>query len=286
MKYSDKIPIDDLKFMSEDKGMLKNYMFDKFLDKEPPNFVKSYKETIYLQKMFELDECYVNKYDNIESVFLNYFNWDDEIKRLIKQLIKDSAKILLQIKWHYNRLRPYQLAEKTNRPFEDIQLYSMQSPSYPSGHSSQAYLLAEYLGNKFPEHKNNLMSIAKNISNSRLVARCHYPSDVAFGAEIGLDMAKHLINFNPLEGNEDVPFQQQEHEGYIIRKFSQNISEGELKWHFDGEDRTVVPLNENDWQFQFDNELPQAINKTIFIPEGIYHRVIKGTTDLIVKIIK
>jgi hypothetical protein len=37
-----------------------------------------------------------------------------------------------------------------------------------------------------------------------------------------------------------------------------------------------------------DNELPVKIvkNKPIFIPEGHYHRIIKGTGDLVVKIKK
>lgn len=72
----------------------------------------------------------------------------------------------------------------------------------------------------------------------------------------------------------------------VIRTFSVNIDEMELKWHWDEENRLVEPLNENDWQFQFDNELPVMINKQIYIPAGVMHRVIKGTTDLIVKIIK
>jgi hypothetical protein len=285
MRYSDKIPISDIKLMAEDKGMLKNYMYDKFLNTPPPDFVMSYKEVLYL-KSIPMDDCYVEHYDNIESIFLNYFQWDDDIKRLVKQLISDSAKIIMVLKWHYNRIRPYQLAEKTNLDFETKRLYSMESPSYPSGHSTQAWLLATYLGHKFPEQKQKLEEIAQHISNSRLVAKCHYPSDTEVGKLLGLDMANHLVNFNPIQNNETVPFQEEIHENHVIRKFTKDLSENELKWHFDVENRTVIPLNENDWQFQFDNELPQAIDKTIFTPEGKYHRVIKGTTDLIVKIIK
>lgn len=70
----------------------------------------------------------------------------------------------------------------------------------------------------------------------------------------------------------------------IIRTFSNNISESELKWHWDDEDRSVKPINTNDWYFQFDNQLPIPFEKTIFIPKGEYHRIIKGTTDLIVEI--
>jgi hypothetical protein len=38
--------------------------------------------------------------------------------------------------------------------------------------------------------------------------------------------------------------------------------------------------------FQLDNQLPEKITKTTFIPAGEWHRIIKGTGDLSVKIVK
>jgi len=70
------------------------------------------------------------------------------------------------------------------------------------------------------------------------------------------------------------------------RTFSKDVDSEELKWHRDEEDRVVVPLNQNDWQFQRDNCLPEPLNKEVEIKRGEWHRVIKGTTDLEVKIIK
>jgi hypothetical protein len=37
---------------------------------------------------------------------------------------------------------------------------------------------------------------------------------------------------------------------------------------------------------QMDNELPQSLTETIFIPKNTYHRVIKGTGDLVVRVKK
>ena len=70
----------------------------------------------------------------------------------------------------------------------------------------------------------------------------------------------------------------------VTRKFVANTPSHELKWHWDEENRTVEPMNENDWLFQFDNCLPIPIREKINIPKGVIHRVIGGTTDLIVKI--
>jgi hypothetical protein len=72
----------------------------------------------------------------------------------------------------------------------------------------------------------------------------------------------------------------------VIRTFNDIIDEKELQWHWDEEDRIVESLNENDWQLQFDNELPILFDKKILIPKGVYHRVIKGSVPLIVKITK
>ena len=83
------------------------------------------------------------------------------------------------------------------------------------------------------------------------------------------------------------PFIEEEvSESVVIRTFSANVPTEELQWHWDEEDRLVEPLNENDWQFQFDNCLPEKIYRPIHIPAGKIHRVIKGSGDLIVKITK
>lgn len=73
---------------------------------------------------------------------------------------------------------------------------------------------------------------------------------------------------------------------YIIREFSEDIDPIELLWHRDDEDRIVEIQGETDWKFQLEDNLPTSINKPIFIPRGMYHRVIKGTGILTIKIFK
>lgn len=81
---------------------------------------------------------------------------------------------------------------------------------------------------------------------------------------------------------ENMPFSQQGD----VRIFRADVDPEELKWHRDEEDRTVVPLNNNDWMFQRDNGLPEPMDKEIKIARGEWHRVIKGTTELKVRIEK
>lgn len=70
------------------------------------------------------------------------------------------------------------------------------------------------------------------------------------------------------------------------RTFSKDVDSDELKWHRDREDRVVTPVGDNDWMFQRDNQLPRPIDGEIRIPAGEWHRVIKGTTDLVVRVQK
>jgi len=81
------------------------------------------------------------------------------------------------------------------------------------------------------------------------------------------------------------PYKEEEQDGFVIREFSQDISPIELVWHRDREDRIVEALHETDWKFQLDNEFPVFIDK-LFIPKETYHRLIKGTGNLKVKITK
>ncbi len=79
------------------------------------------------------------------------------------------------------------------------------------------------------------------------------------------------------------PYSEKEQDGYIIREFSQDTPSFEFVWHRDKEDRIVEAMHDTDWKFQMDNLVPQEINR-IFIPKETYHRLIKGSGDLVLKI--
>ena len=85
-----------------------------------------------------------------------------------------------------------------------------------------------------------------------------------------------------------LPFKETVNNNLSVRIFSSSLNESELKWHWDNENRIVICEHETDWQLQMDNELPVKIekNKKYFIPEGEYHRLIKGTNDLKVNVYK
>jgi hypothetical protein len=70
------------------------------------------------------------------------------------------------------------------------------------------------------------------------------------------------------------------------RTFEENVTDVELLWHRDREDRTIEVIEGNNWKLQLDDELPVILekNQKYFIPKGVYHRAIKGDGKLRIKI--
>jgi hypothetical protein len=57
-------------------------------------------------------------------------------------------------------------------------------------------------------------------------------------------------------------------------------------WHRDDENRTIEIIGNTDWKIQLENQLPTSLNTPIFIERHQWHRVIKGTGNLRLKIYK
>lgn len=86
---------------------------------------------------------------------------------------------------------------------------------------------------------------------------------------------------------EQVPYENIEvTEEYIIRKFPHDTEAEDLLWHRDRENRLIEHVSGSGWSFQYDNELPIPIepNHYIDIPAGAWHRIHRGSDDLIIKI--
>lgn len=75
---------------------------------------------------------------------------------------------------------------------------------------------------------------------------------------------------------------------FFIREFSENVDSNELVWHRDKKSRVIIPIQCEGWFFQKDNEPPEELipNVSIFIEAERYHRIIKGSGPLILKILE
>ena len=167
--------------------MLKNFNIKKYLEKKPPsdNSFTTMQEIKELKKT-PINKNFVKEKDNIVKVFSKIV---DE-RKLMQKLVDESAPLLLKIKKHHNRPRPYEL----DKSLKAVKMKSMDTASYPSGHSAQGMLIGMALSDKYPSKKTKLMKTAKDISKSRNIAHAHYKSDSRFGEQIGKDMYNHIKN--------------------------------------------------------------------------------------------
>tara|TARA_R100000152_G_C6763917_1_gene188426 strand:- start:49 stop:690 length:642 start_codon:yes stop_codon:yes gene_type:complete len=111
----------------------------------------------------------------------------------LEEIIKESSKFVMKLKYKFNRPRPFQVAEFYNiDDFKRHKLDTAKTPSYPSGHAMQGRLLALYLSDKDPNNKNEYMMIGHNISESRIMARAHYVSDRKYGDMLGDELYKEM----------------------------------------------------------------------------------------------
>ena len=174
--------------------MFKDFDIKPFKKKKPPidSGYTTRTEMNELKKI-PLKKEFVKKYDNIEAAFKKTAKEqgvEDYDKNIAAKLIKESAPVILELKKHHNRPRPYELDKKLTA----FKMKSMQTPSYPSGHSVQGILIGKVLSDKYPRSRKGFMATAKNISYSRRVARAHYKSDSKMGEELGNSMYKHIKN--------------------------------------------------------------------------------------------
>ena len=171
--------------------MFKDFDISGFKKMKPPsdNSFDTDQEIKALKKI-KLNKSFVKKYDNIEGAFEKTAkdnNIKDYDKKIAAKLIKESAPVILKLKKYHNRPRPYEL----DKSLQAVKMKSMNTPSYPSGHSAQSMLIALVLKDKYGK-SSAFMQTAKNISDSRNMAHAHYPSDSKNGTELGKKLYKHI----------------------------------------------------------------------------------------------
>jgi membrane-associated phospholipid phosphatase len=107
---------------------------------------------------------------------------------LLNVAIYDATLAAWHAKYQYNRKRP--------SPSQDgiKQLIAPpQTPSYPCEHSVTAGAGATMLAYLFPAKADSILTAAKKIGVSRVLAGVQYPSDVKAGFELGVNVANYVI---------------------------------------------------------------------------------------------
>ena len=146
---------------------------------------KTLEEVKYLSEIEE-DIDYVRENDKVKESFgklheeleLEY-NEDEAGKYL-----KESSKYIMELKYKFQRPRPHQIADFYGIDLNGVDLDSMKTPSYPSGHATQGYLLGMIYSERYPEHRKEFMKLGDDIAESRIVGKAHFPSDKKAGIEL------------------------------------------------------------------------------------------------------
>ena len=165
----------------------------------------------------KLMELSIKKHDKDSSYALKSYmdlfglEYDEEY---IDQVLEESAIIIREQKNKFNRPRPSQLAPYFSMELNIMKSKTLKSPSYPSGHSTQSRLVAEIYGEKYPDHRTNLLKAADEVGTGRIVAGFHYPTD----HKVSIYLAKRL--FKALKNNKE------ENSNYYNRFFDLSTKSG------------------------------------------------------------
>lgn len=83
-----------------------------------------------------------------------------------------------------------------------------------------------------------------------------------------------------------LPYIDEEHPDHTLRIFDSTFDANDFYWHKDKKDRLITAVSGEDWELQIDNQLPikLEIDKVYPVKKETWHRIIKGTGDLILKI--
>ena len=157
----------------------------------PENTSKKTLEEIRYLSNVEEDSEFVKEHDKVAKVFgklhkdleLEY-NQDEA-----KKYLRESAKYIMELKYKHQRPRPYQIAEFYNIDLNGVDLDSMKTPSYPSGHATQGHLLGMIYSERYPQHRKEFMKLGEDVAESRINGKAHYPSD----KKAGIHLAEKLF---------------------------------------------------------------------------------------------
>lgn len=112
-----------------------------------------------------------------------------KLAAFIKNSTGETRPFTDRAKNTYARLRPHQ-----DNPALPLALENKpDGASYPSGHSTAAWLHATLLAAALPEHAAEFTHQAELVCLSRLYGGAHYPSDVVAGRRLGTAIAQAML---------------------------------------------------------------------------------------------
>jgi hypothetical protein len=146
----------------------------------------SYSDKLLVYQIDDDPNALLYKYikENNISFSMDYFR---SIYRIVRP-------ILLNIKYHYNRPRPYDLAPYYGISINVLQTQTHHTPAYPSGHTVYTALACEIIRKQYPNNpkiSTTLDNIINTTARCRMMQGVHYESD----NQGSIKLANILYNF-------------------------------------------------------------------------------------------
>ena len=175
---------DGEKYLSADYKNFKSEKPSDSVTKEEMQKLKKFGE----RRTKEVEES-VKKHDADPSYAMKEYMDSKNLKYSQEEIDKINvagSTISRHYKNLHQRARPWQMSEEMNMDINVMKRPSdsMNTPAYPSGHSLQSRLVAEYYAEKYPDHKKELIKAADECGVGRVMAGWHYPSDHKHGVKL------------------------------------------------------------------------------------------------------
>ena len=112
----------------------------------------------------------------------------NQLYNVLYQLIQD-------VKIHFNRPRPNQIAEFYNINIPIINTGTHHTPSYPSGHVAYATLAEILLSRLYPQFTNDFIDITNKVKLARIKQGVHFSSDNIAAYNFVYNIYDKLLNY-------------------------------------------------------------------------------------------
>jgi len=112
------------------------------------------------------------------------------VDKITESVTKDMTPLVYKLKQKYQRPRPYQLAQYYKLKLFPFNSHSAHTPSYPSGHTLQAYCILNVIGTQNPKSYQYCKKMIDDIAQSRVSLGVHFPSDNDASYIIGNEILK------------------------------------------------------------------------------------------------
>ena len=175
--------------------LLDNKQNEHILVPPPPSLDSRIEELVDIQAQYHNPYSPIALMQLLDEDMVSLFNiiiesaGYDNHKALIEKLKTEVKPVIKFHKTYFNAPRPIELAKSVGVELDADDLESARSPSYPSGHSTQAYYIAAHLSKLFPSLQAQFNELANMIAESRVDRGVHFRSDI----EAGKLLADQLI---------------------------------------------------------------------------------------------